>query len=98
MLGGRSRCNHVEVSASTPAQSSVKVLPRVQLQRFSRVPGVEGAIGGSCCWSSEVAQLARTRMQRSAVAKLARSRMQRSAVSRARQTLHVRLLLEANDK
>jgi hypothetical protein len=96
MLGGRSRCNHVEVSASTPAQSSVKVLPRVQLQRFSRVPGVE--IGRSCCWSSEVAQLARTRMQRSAVAKLARSRMQRSAVPRARQTLHVRLLLEANDK
>ena len=96
MLGGRSRCNHVEVSASTPAQSSVKVLPRVQLQCFSRVPGVE--IGGSCCWSSEVAQLARTRMQRSAVAKLARSRMQRSAVPRARQTLHVRLLLEANDK
>jgi hypothetical protein len=41
MLGGRSRCNHVEVSASTPAQSIVKVLPRVQLQRFSRVPGVE---------------------------------------------------------
>ena len=83
MLGGRPRCNHVEVSASTPAQSNVKVLPRVQLQRFSRVPGVE--IGGSCCWSSEVA-------------KLARSRMQRSAVQSARQTLHVRLLLEANDK
>ena len=41
MLGGRPRCNHFEVSASTPAQSSVKVLPRVQLQRFSRVPGVE---------------------------------------------------------
>jgi hypothetical protein len=37
-------------------------------------------------------------MQRSAVAKLARSRMQRSAVPSARQTLHVRLLLEANDK
>jgi hypothetical protein len=48
MLSGWSRCNHVEVAASAPARGNLEARLRWQLQRFSCLPGAEGAIGGSC--------------------------------------------------